>query len=132
MPALISNYGLGDLASQTQRIGNLSYSLLSRHFQHVGVANGTSITMGIGVFWSILKSQKHIEKSVSLVFAWLVFTFLDSQNFLPINLRLGFLTMISLTWESQFYHMPPLHVAFSLTLCFLSTRLFLNSQILTI
>ena len=79
--ALISNYGLGDLASQTQRNGNLSYSLLSRHFQHVGVANGTSITMGIRIFWSILKSQKHIEKSVSLVFAWLVFTFLDSQTF---------------------------------------------------
>ena len=35
------------------------------------------------------------DKSRSLVFAWLVFTFFESRNFLPKSLGLGFLTRIS-------------------------------------
>ena len=35
------------------------------------------------------------DKSRSLVFAWFVFTFFESRNFLPKSLRLGFLTRIS-------------------------------------
>ena len=35
------------------------------------------------------------DKSRSLVFAWFVFTFFESWNFLPKSLRLGFLTRIS-------------------------------------
>ena len=35
------------------------------------------------------------DKSRSLVFAWFVFTFFESRNFLPKSLGLGFLTRIS-------------------------------------
>ena len=35
------------------------------------------------------------DKSRNLVFAWFVFTFFESRNFLPKSLRLGFLTRIS-------------------------------------
>ena len=35
------------------------------------------------------------DKSRSLVFAWFVFTFFESQNFLPKSLGLGFLIRIS-------------------------------------
>ena len=35
------------------------------------------------------------DKSRNLVFAWFVFTFSDSRNFLPKSLGLGFLTRIS-------------------------------------
>ena len=35
------------------------------------------------------------DKSQSLVFAWFVFTFFESRNFLPKSLGLGFLTRIS-------------------------------------
>ena len=35
------------------------------------------------------------DKSGSLVFAWFVFTFFESRNFLPKSLGLGFLTRIS-------------------------------------
>ena len=35
------------------------------------------------------------DKSRSLVFAWFVFTFFESRNFLPKSLGLGFLTSIS-------------------------------------
>ena len=34
------------------------------------------------------------DKSRNLVFAWFVFTFFESQNFLPKSLGLGFLTRI--------------------------------------
>ena len=37
------------------------------------------------------------EKSRSLVFAWFVFTFFESRNFLPKSLGLGFLTRISMS-----------------------------------
>ena len=35
------------------------------------------------------------DKSRNLVFAWFVFTFFESRNFLPKSLGLGFLTSIS-------------------------------------
>ena len=35
------------------------------------------------------------DKSRSLVFAWFVFTFFESRNFLPKSLGLGFLTKVS-------------------------------------
>ena len=37
------------------------------------------------------------DKSRSLMFAWFVFTFFESRNFLPKSLGLGFLTRISAT-----------------------------------
>ena len=37
------------------------------------------------------------NKSQSLVFAWFVFTFFESRNFLPKSLGLGFLTRISVS-----------------------------------
>ena len=39
------------------------------------------------------------DKSQSLVFAWFVFTFFESRNFLPKSLGLGFLTRISASWR---------------------------------
>ena len=43
------------------------------------------------------------DKSRSLVFAWFVFTFFESQNFLPKSLGFGFLTRISASrWVSDF------------------------------
>ena len=49
------------------------------------------------------------DKSRSLVFAWFVFTFFESRNFLPKSLRLGFLTRVSASLG--FYHSPPLLTA---------------------
>ena len=46
-------------------------------------------------FGKISKSRKRFDKSQSLVFAWFVFTFFESRNFLPKSLGLGFLTRIS-------------------------------------
>ena len=47
----------------------------------------------------ILAGSRNLEsvfnKSRSLVFAWFVFTFFESRNFLPKSLGLGFLTRIS-------------------------------------
>ena len=48
------------------------------------------------------------DKSRSLVFAWFVFTFFESRNFLPKSLGLGFLTRISASLA--FYHSPPLFI----------------------
>ena len=58
-------------------------------------------------WWMKLRSQKILagsrnlgsvfDKSRSLVFAWFVFTFFESRNFLPKSLRLGFLTTISVS-----------------------------------
>ena len=49
----------------------------------------------------ILAGSRNLEsvfdKSQSLVFAWFVFTFFESRNFLPRSLRLGFLTRISVS-----------------------------------
>ena len=39
------------------------------------------------------------DKSRSLVFAWFVFTFIESRNFLPKSLGLRFLTRISASWR---------------------------------
>ena len=47
------------------------------------------------------------DKSRSLVFAWFVFTFFESRNFLTKILGLGFLTRIS---ASRLYHSLPLSV----------------------
>ena len=41
------------------------------------------------------------DKSRSLVFAWFVFTFFESRNFLPKSLGLGFLTTILASRESR-------------------------------
>ena len=46
------------------------------------------------------------DKSQNLVFAWFVFTFFESRNFLPKSLGLGFLTRVSASLG--FYHSPPL------------------------
>ena len=51
------------------------------------------------VAWKILAGSWNLgsvfDKSWSLVFAWFVFTFFESRNFLPKSLGLGFLTRIS-------------------------------------
>ena len=61
----------------------------------------------------ILVGSRNLEsifdQSRSLVFAWFVFTFFESRNFLPKSLGLRFLTRI---WASrrvsdQVYHSPP-------------------------
>ena len=57
------------------------------------MANGTSKNVGLGKFWQNLGNV--FDKSRSLVFAWFVFTFFESRNFLPKSLGLGFLTRIS-------------------------------------
>ena len=47
------------------------------------------------------------DKSRSLVFAWFVFTFFESRNFLPKSLGLGFLTRISASrrvWDFTIRH----------------------------
>ena len=58
-----------------------------------GVANGTSKNVGLGKFWQDLEISEAFL--ISLVFAWFVFTFFESRNFLPKSLGLGFLTRIS-------------------------------------
>ena len=55
------------------------------------------------------------DQSRSLVFAWFVFTFFESRNFLPKSLGLRFLTRIWDIWASrqvsdQVYHSPPLYL----------------------
>ena len=64
----------------------------------------------------ILVGSRNLEsifdQSRSLVFAWFVFTFYESRNFLPKSLGLRFLTRI---WASrrvsdQVYHSPPLYL----------------------
>ena len=61
----------------------------------VGVANGTSKKRGSR---KILTGSRNLgsvfDKSRSLVFAWFVFTFFESRNFLPKSLGLGFLTRV--------------------------------------
>ena len=59
----------------------------------LGVANGTSKNVGLGKFWQDLEISEAFL--ISLVFAWFVFTFFESRNFLPKSLGLGFLTRIS-------------------------------------
>ena len=56
-------------------------------------------------FGRISKSQSVFDKSQNLVFAWFVYTFFESRNFLPKSLGLGFLTRISASLG--FYHLPP-------------------------
>ena len=71
------------------------------------MANGTSKNVGLAKFWQDLEiSEAFFDKSRSLVFAWFVFTFFESRNFLPKSLGLGFLTRISASLG--FYHLPPL------------------------
>ena len=75
--------------------------------------DGTSKNLALG---KILAASRNIgsvfDKSLSLVFAWFVFTFFESQNFLPNNLGLGFLTRIlasrRVSASLGFYHSPPL------------------------
>ena len=62
------------------------------HRRIIGVVNGTSKNMCLGKFWQDLEMLKAFL--ISLVFAWFVFTFFESQNFLPSSLWLGFLTRI--------------------------------------
>ena len=61
----------------------------------VGVANDTSKNVGLG---NVLAGTRNLgsvfDKSRNLVFAWFVFTFFESRNFLPKSLRLAFLTRI--------------------------------------
>ena len=57
--------------------------------------NGTSKNVGLGKFGEDLEvSEAFFDKSRNLVFAWFVFTFSESLNFLPKSLGLGFLTRI--------------------------------------
>ena len=55
-------------------------------------------------------SKSFLIKSRSLVFAWFVFTFFESRNFLPKSLGLGFLTRISASRQvSDFTIRHPLY-----------------------
>ena len=62
------------------------------------MANGTLKTVGLG---KILAGSRNLgsvfDKSRSLVFSWLAFTFFESRNFSPKSLGLGFLTRISVS-----------------------------------
>ena len=53
--------------------------------------------------WKILAGSRSLgsifDKSRSLVFAWFVFTFFESRNFLPKSPGLEFLTRISASWQ---------------------------------
>ena len=62
----------------------------------LGVANGTTKNVGLGKFLAGSRNRGSVfDKSRSIVFAWFVFTFFESRNFLPKSLGLGFLTRIS-------------------------------------
>ena len=80
-----------------------------------GAANGTSKNLALG---KILAASRNIgsifDKSLSLVFAWFVFTFFESRNFLPNNLGLRFLTRILASWRVSDFtihhpYLPPSH-----------------------
>ena len=59
------------------------------------------------------------DESRSLVFPWFVFICVESRNFLPKSLGLGFLTRISasrrlgVSASPGFYDLPPLHILVS-------------------
>ena len=62
----------------------------------LGVANGTLKNVSLGKFWQDLEiSEVFLTSLGSLVFAWFVFPFFESRNFLAKSLGLGFLTRIS-------------------------------------
>ena len=61
-----------------------------------GVANSTSKSVGLGKFWQDLEISKAFLISLEVSFLHgLIFTFLESRNFLPRSLGLGFLSRIS-------------------------------------
>ena len=63
----------------------------------VGVANGNPKKHG---FQIILAGSRNLESVFGKsCFAWFVFPFLESQNFLPRSLGLGFSTSISASWQ---------------------------------
>ena len=80
------------------------------------------------------------DKSRSLVFAWFVFTFFESQNFLPKSLGLGFLTRISASrrvsdftiCHPSFFHPPLTLHAKSLKVCFFCFYTFRSKRTLIV
>ena len=66
------------------------------YLELVGVANGQLEKRGSRKILAVSRNLGSVyDKSPNLVFAWFVFTFFESRNFLPKSLRLGFLTRIS-------------------------------------
>ena len=67
--------------------------------------NGTSKNVGLGKFWQDLEISKAFLISLEASFLHgLIFTFFESQNFLPRSLALAFLNSASI----GLYHSPAL------------------------